>query len=55
MVESQTSIQKQNAKHPFFVIVVISLMTFMGVLTETSMNVTFPTLMKQFNVSLTTV
>ncbi|MBZ3777161.1 MFS transporter [Lentilactobacillus otakiensis] len=30
-------------------------MTFMGVLTETSMNVTFPTLMKQFNISLPTV
>ncbi|WP_203629438.1 MFS transporter [Lentilactobacillus fungorum] len=30
-------------------------MTFMGVLTETSMNVTFPTLMKQFNISLATV
>nr|WP_307725109.1 MFS transporter [Lentilactobacillus kefiri] len=30
-------------------------MTFMGVLTETSMNVTFPTLMKQFNISLSTV
>ncbi|EEI24876.1 MFS transporter, partial [Lentilactobacillus hilgardii] len=55
MAETQTTIQDENKKHPFFVISIISLMTFMGVLTETSMNVTFPTLMKQFHVSLTTV
>ncbi len=30
-------------------------MTFLGILIETSMNVTFPTLMNQFNVSLSTV
>ncbi|MGF2385040.1 MFS transporter [Lentilactobacillus otakiensis] len=42
-------------KHPFLVITVVAFMTFMGVLTETSMNVTFPTLMKQFNISLPTV
>lgn len=33
----------------------MALLTFLGVLTETSMNVTFPTLMTQFNVSLVTV
>lgn len=51
-----TNDQNDHAKqHPFLVITVIAFMTFMGVLTETSMNVTFPTLMKQFNVSLPTV
>ncbi|WP_262316397.1 MFS transporter [Lacticaseibacillus parakribbianus] len=37
------------------VVSVVALMSFMGVLTETSMNVTFPTLMHQFGVSLGTV
>lgn len=55
MAEAQLSTKNQRDSHPFFVISIISLMTFMGVLTETSMNVTFPTLMKQFHVSLTTV
>lgn len=45
----------QSKNHPFLVITVVAFMTFMGVLTETSMNVTFPTLMKQFNISLSTV
>lgn len=30
-------------------------MSFVGILTETSLNVTFPTMMKQFNVSLNTI
>ena len=30
-------------------------MSFVGILTETSLNVTFPTMMKQFNVALATV
>ena len=30
-------------------------MSFVGILTETSLNVTFPTMMKQFNVALDTV
>ena len=29
-------------------------MSFVGILTETSLNVTFPTMMKQFNVALDT-
>jgi EmrB/QacA subfamily drug resistance transporter len=33
----------------------VALMSFTGILTETSLNVTFPTMMKQFNVSLNTV
>lgn len=37
------------------VVMVVALMSFMGVLTETSLNVSFPALMKQFNVSLSTV
>lgn len=45
----------RSKNHPFLVITVVAFMTFMGVLTETSMNVTFPTLMKQFNISLSTV
>lgn len=30
-------------------------MSFVGILTETSLNVTFPAMMKQFNVSLDTI
>lgn len=30
-------------------------MSFVGILTETSLNVTFPTMMKQFNVALDTI
>lgn len=52
---SENSAERPAAKHPFYAITLVALMTFMGVLTETSMNVTFPTLMKQFDVSLTTV
>jgi EmrB/QacA subfamily drug resistance transporter len=37
------------------VVMVVALMSFMGVLTETSLNVSFPALMHQFNVSLSTV
>jgi MFS family permease len=37
------------------VVTVVALMSFMGVLTETSLNVSFPALMQQFNVSLSTV
>ncbi len=33
----------------------IALMAFLGILVETSMNVAFPTLMKQMHVSLNTV
>lgn len=55
-MDSTVNEQNENAqKHPFLVITVVAFMTFMGVLTETSMNVTFPTLMDQFNISLPTV
>lgn len=37
------------------VVLVVALMSFMGVLTETSLNVSFPALMRQFGVSLSTV
>ncbi|WP_125709494.1 MFS transporter [Lacticaseibacillus porcinae] len=37
------------------VVMVVALMSFMGVLTETSLNVSFPALMQQFHVSLSTV
>ncbi|MFT9098739.1 MFS transporter, partial [Liquorilactobacillus sp.] len=40
---------------PMFVVAIVALMSFMGVLTETSMNVTFPALMSEFNESLSTV
>ncbi len=40
---------------PMVVVTVVALMSFLGVLTETSMNTTFPTLMKDFHVSLTAV
>lgn len=47
---------KENKhEHPLIVVAVVALMSFMGVLTETSMNVTFPALMHQFHVPLSTV
>lgn len=36
-------------------IVAVGLLSFIGILVETSMNVTFPTLMKEMNVNLATV
>lgn len=45
----------QKTNHPLLAISAIAAMTFLGILIETSMNVTFPTLMKQFHVSLSTV
>lgn len=36
-------------------VIATGLMSFCGVIVETSMNVTFPTLMKQFNVTTSTV
>ncbi|WP_461213231.1 MFS transporter [Lacticaseibacillus sp. GG6-2] len=38
-----------------FVVAIVALMSFVGVLTETSMNTTFPILTKAFHVSLSTV
>lgn len=46
---------KSRHENPLVVVTVVALMSFMGVLTETSMNVTFPALMQQFHVSLSTV
>ncbi|WP_155287004.1 MFS transporter [Lacticaseibacillus zhaodongensis] len=37
------------------VVATVAFMSFIGILTETSMNVTFPTLMRQFNVGMSTV
>ncbi|AZP90161.1 MFS transporter [Pediococcus acidilactici] len=49
--------EAQNTRHtnPMIVVAVVALMSFMGILTETSMNVTFPALMKEFHVPLNTV
>jgi EmrB/QacA subfamily drug resistance transporter len=58
-VNQHTNQQENQAKpyatNPLVVVAVVALMSFMGILTETSMNVTFPALMKQFNISLSTV
>lgn len=45
---------EKNTKH---VLAVLSaaFMSFVGILTETSLNVTFPTMMKEFNVTLDTI
>lgn len=45
----------QPHEKPMLVVAIVALMSFLGVLTETSMNTTFPALMKAFNVSLATV
>ena len=55
MAKTTIEVKETNARHALLVISIVALMSFLGVLTETSMNVTFPTLMHDFNVSLTTV
>ncbi|MFT8337272.1 MFS transporter [Schleiferilactobacillus harbinensis] len=47
--------KKHMTRRTMVVIVVVALLSFIGVLIETSMNVTFPTLMREFHVSLTTI
>ncbi len=47
--------EASKTDHPLVVIMIVALLSFLGVLTETSMNVTFPTLMEDFNVSLNSV
>ncbi|KRN93232.1 MFS transporter [Pediococcus stilesii] len=49
------SIKNERQSKPMVVVAIVALMSFMGVLTETSMNVTFPALMREFHVSLSTV
>lgn len=41
--------------HPMLVVTIVALMSFLGILVETSMNVTFPALMQEFHESLNTV
>jgi EmrB/QacA subfamily drug resistance transporter len=55
--EGEFLMQKSSTKNakPMLVVAIVALMSFMGVLTETSMNVTFPALMQEFKVSLSTV
>lgn len=36
-------------------IISVALMSFLGILTETSLNVTYPAMMKQFEIGLNTV
>ena len=47
--------QKEVTGKHVLAILSCALMAFVGILTETSLNVTFPTLMKQFHVGLGTV
>lgn len=47
--------QKRVTRRHVLAILSCALMAFVGILTETSLNVTFPTLMKQFHVGLATV
>lgn len=44
-----------HGRHPYWAIFSVALMTFIGVLNETSMNVTYPVLAKEFGVSLDVV
>ncbi|MDN6118055.1 MAG: MFS transporter, partial [Lacticaseibacillus paracasei] len=50
MAKTTIEVKETNARHALLVISSVALMSFLGVLTETSMNVTFPTLMHDFNV-----
>lgn len=46
--------KETNAKN-IMAVLMVAFMSFVGILTETSLNVTFPTMMKQFKVSLDTI
>lgn len=46
---------KANNKHVYWAIASAALLTFIGILNETSMNVVYPQLVKQFGVPLSTV
>lgn len=54
MTEEKAEPQQVSGKR-LVAIVAVALMAFVGILVETSMNVTFPTLMKTMHVSLSTV
>ncbi|GEO69475.1 MFS transporter [Levilactobacillus acidifarinae] len=54
MVTNETEPQKLTGER-LVAIVAVALMAFVGILVETSMNVTFPTLMRTMHVSLSTV
>ena len=45
---------KENTKN-ILAVLSAAFMSFVGILTETSLNVTFPTMMKEFNVTLDTI
>ena len=47
--------EKKFSKKSFWAIAAIATLTFIGILTETSMNVTFPALMKTYQISMNTV
>lgn len=51
MDNTETKISRKS----FLAIATIATLTFIGVLTETSMNVTFPALMKTYGVNMNTV
>lgn len=53
-LETNTANHKISAKTRFS-IVAVALVAFMGILAETSLNVTFPTLEKTFGLPLSTV
>lgn len=44
--------EKEETKKHVLAIISCALMAFVSILTETSLNVTFPTLMKKFHISL---
>lgn len=44
-----------NERKNMWAVLSVSFMSFVGILTETSLNVTFPTMMKQFGVDLDTI
>ena len=46
---------EKNLKKNMFAVIATACISFVGILTETSLNVTFPTLMKQFHVSMNIV
>lgn len=45
---------KENTKN-ILAVLSVAFMSFVGILTETSLNVTFPIMMKEFNVTLDTI
>ena len=53
--KGELNVAKTSNNHTYLAILSLALLTFIGILNETSMNVTYPELSRQLAVSLDTI